>query len=235
MGTKPPFERMLDALAHPYRRQLLVALTEHDPQAAQGGLDADHALASAHGGIDSENIPQGALVREHLPKLKRYGYIAQDETTREISKGPNWDEIEPLLRILQENEAELPPDWLDIPDDVLVDQSEDLTATPELLWALAQARNRHVLRFFIETDTNEVPVTTLAEYVAEQSTTPHRNDPQRTEMRLHHTSLPQLDELSILTYDAEAGVVRKAREPIVPPDLKNDVLTLDQHDRSTAK
>lgn len=115
MGEMTAFDRMADALSHPYRRQLLVALTEHNPQAVEEGLDAEHALASVHGGVSGGENIEVEFVHNHLPKLEAYSYIRIDGLTGQISKGPNWEEIGPLLRLLQTHEDDLPADWLASP------------------------------------------------------------------------------------------------------------------------
>ena len=48
----------------------------------------------------------------HLPKLESYGFITWDQTTSEVSKGPNFGEIRPLLEMLAAHEDELPDGWL---------------------------------------------------------------------------------------------------------------------------
>ena len=51
------------------------------------------------------------LIHNHLPKLAEAGYIEWDRDTGEISKGPRFDEIKPLLDLIQNHADELPPDW----------------------------------------------------------------------------------------------------------------------------
>ena len=57
-----------------------------------------------------EQVEQ-ALVRHHLPELEKAGYIEWDRETGEISKGPRFDEIEPILELMEKHDDELPPDW----------------------------------------------------------------------------------------------------------------------------
>lgn len=106
------FDRVLDALAHPLRRQILVALTEHNPQRVEGGLDAEHALASLGSEVSVDEREQIEMTHRHLPKLRDYDYVSVDRRTSEISKGSNWEEIKPLLQMLRSNEESLPTDWL---------------------------------------------------------------------------------------------------------------------------
>lgn len=98
-------DEMADALADVHRRKLLVALLEHSPQ--------DH---SPVGISDSENDAalgdSVSMNHVHLPKLADYGFIDWDEKRHEVSKGREFDEIRPLLELLDAHEDELPDDWL---------------------------------------------------------------------------------------------------------------------------
>jgi len=53
-----------------------------------------------------------AMQHVHLPKLERYGFIEWDQDTNQVSKGPNFDEIRPLLKIIDDHVAELPNEWV---------------------------------------------------------------------------------------------------------------------------
>ena len=100
------FDDMVDALAAVQRRKLLVALLEHNPQ-----NDAPDVIADS----ESESAAVERLVsmrHVHLPKLADYGFIEWHEDTHEVLKGPNFDEIRPLLELLENHEDELPVDWL---------------------------------------------------------------------------------------------------------------------------
>ncbi|WP_436927670.1 hypothetical protein [Halosimplex amylolyticum] len=48
----------------------------------------------------------------HLPKLADYRFIEWNQGTHEVTKGPKFDEIRPLLELLDDREDELPADWL---------------------------------------------------------------------------------------------------------------------------
>ncbi|MBX0348351.1 DUF7344 domain-containing protein [Haloarcula pellucida] len=97
---------MMDALADFQRRKLLVALLEHNPQD-----DAPVVIADS----ESESDAVDRLVsmhHVHLPKLADYGFIEWNQDTHEVIKGPKFDEIRPLLELLDNHEDELPADWL---------------------------------------------------------------------------------------------------------------------------
>lgn len=98
----------LTALANPYRRQLLVALLKHNPQ-EDNAIDPLNAIASTD--TKPERI-RTELVHNHLPKLADIGYIDWEKDRGKLSKGPSWDEISPLLRLVHEHRDELPDGWL---------------------------------------------------------------------------------------------------------------------------
>lgn len=52
------------------------------------------------------------LKHNHLPKLAEAGYIEWDQDTGEISQGPRFDEIKPLLELIKNHADELPPNWV---------------------------------------------------------------------------------------------------------------------------
>lgn len=109
MDDTDRFGRGVDALGHRYRRRLLVALLDHNPQDDDDAQDAERALG-IEGGDDA--LIETQLFHHHLPKLEDLGYIAWDRETGEIRKGPDWEEIEPLLQLLRDHEEELPDGWL---------------------------------------------------------------------------------------------------------------------------
>ena len=94
----------LDALGDTQRRNLLISLLESTaPEEITAGLD------------DSEQDTMDSLIRMrhvHLPKLAAYGIIEGDKKTDNVTKGPAFDEIKPLLELLVAHEDELPADWL---------------------------------------------------------------------------------------------------------------------------
>lgn len=102
-----PFDVVVSAIADPYRRQLLVALLDHNLQ-ENDGRDPLDLISEA----DESNVLETELIHNHLPRLDDMGYITWDRTTNEISKGSKWDEIEPFLTLLDKHQDELPDGWL---------------------------------------------------------------------------------------------------------------------------
>jgi hypothetical protein len=101
------FDELLESLSNPYRRQLLVALLEHNPQDDSDRDPLD--ILSASGEPDGLET---ALVHNHLPRLEQLGYISWNKETNELSRGPKWDDIAPLLELIHTHRDELPSGWL---------------------------------------------------------------------------------------------------------------------------
>ncbi|MXR51031.1 hypothetical protein GRX03_05345 [Halovenus sp. WSH3] len=86
------FDQVADALGHRTRRHLLVKLAER-PSIAVSSAD--------------EKIE---LMHTHLPKLDSMGYVVWDRERDTVVTGPNWGEIEPVIRLLRANKDSLPND-----------------------------------------------------------------------------------------------------------------------------
>jgi len=94
-GEESHWTDLFDALTNPYRRQLLVALLDHNPQ-DDDDTDPLNILTS---GRKSDDLDM-AISHTHLPKLERMGFIEWNKQTDEISKGPKWDETAPVLTLM---------------------------------------------------------------------------------------------------------------------------------------
>ncbi|WP_340100320.1 DUF7344 domain-containing protein [Salinibaculum salinum] len=98
---------MFDALSHPYRQRILIFVSEHNPQ------DEDESsVANLEREDDEIELTQVELYHVHLPKLADAGYIEWDADTHTIRRGPTFDEIAPLLRLMAELTDELHEGWL---------------------------------------------------------------------------------------------------------------------------
>ncbi|WP_455429697.1 DUF7344 domain-containing protein [Natrinema altunense] len=89
------------------RRRLLVHMLSHNPE-DESKLYTDD--------IETSEMEAARLLTEmkhtHLPLLEDYGFIDWDRDTHEVTKGPEFDEIRPLLEMMINNKDELPDDWL---------------------------------------------------------------------------------------------------------------------------
>jgi hypothetical protein len=98
MGSGRSLDGTLDALSHEHRRRLLLALREENPQEAADPQGSEETPSS-----DTELM----MYHAHLPKLESDGFIRWNRQEGTIEKGPEWDEIEPFLKLLGESEHDL--------------------------------------------------------------------------------------------------------------------------------
>lgn len=105
--TGPAMDAVLDALADKYRRRLLVALLEHNPQDGDPRIPADVEVPD-----EDVQVLETAMVHTHLPKLEDAGFVEWDEEADEVGRGPRFDEIRPLLQLMHDHADVLPDDWL---------------------------------------------------------------------------------------------------------------------------
>lgn len=101
----PTFDQMLEALQSRRRRQLLVNLVEKNPR------DETKQVKELDVTGDEEEFLV-TLRHVDLPKLEERGFIEWNRQTGEIVKGPQFGEIQPLVKMMIRHEDELPNDWL---------------------------------------------------------------------------------------------------------------------------
>ncbi len=103
------FDVMFDALRDPYRRRILLAVADHNPR------DEDEFTPDEVGSADAEMEElehlELELFHSHLPKLAEKGYIEWNPETQTIRRGPNFDDIAPLLKLMDDHADELLADW----------------------------------------------------------------------------------------------------------------------------
>lgn len=90
----------LKALNHPLRRRILTDLRRSNPR----------DVAAFVSGADDHSV-EIQLRHTHLPRLDDQGFIDWDRTSDTITRGPSFDAIEPLLRVLGDHQDELPGTW----------------------------------------------------------------------------------------------------------------------------
>lgn len=95
------------ALENRYRRQLLVALSEENPQD-----DDDRDPLDIVAPRDEPDALETELVHRHLPMLEEAGYIEWDRENNTIRRGPRRDEIGPIVELIRNHRDELPDGWL---------------------------------------------------------------------------------------------------------------------------
>jgi hypothetical protein len=99
---------VLDILASVYRRRVLVELRDHNPQDANDTqLPADVIIAD-----DDLATFRTQMRHVHLPKLEGAGLVEWDREANELRRGPRFEEIRPLLKLITDHADELPDDWI---------------------------------------------------------------------------------------------------------------------------
>jgi hypothetical protein len=98
----------LEILSNRYRRRLLVALLEHNPQ------DDEDTQLPADVRYEGEELKRYRMLmtHTHLPKLDEAGLIEWDPEKNAVRVGPRFDEIRPLLELMHTHADELPDGWL---------------------------------------------------------------------------------------------------------------------------
>ena len=98
-------DNLFDALTSIHRRRILVALLDHNPQPAPDLTDGPWETPAEKTSLLTER-------HVHLPKLAEYGYIEWAPSEQEITRGPRFEKIRPVLELLDENQDELPEEWI---------------------------------------------------------------------------------------------------------------------------
>lgn len=105
-STARSLDRMFDVLKNPYRRRILMLVSGHNRRDEDEFTVEDLATEG-----DNLELLTTELYYAHLPKLTESGYVEWDEGTHTIRRGPNFDEIAPLLRLMHDHQDELPNGW----------------------------------------------------------------------------------------------------------------------------
>lgn len=98
---RPGVDRVFDTLSKQHRRHILIELNHGN------GVHEQDLIY--RGSSEDENDLQ--LRHDHLPKLAEAGYIEWDRETGAIGPGLRFDEIEPLLELIEDHADQLPDDW----------------------------------------------------------------------------------------------------------------------------
>lgn len=93
---RPELDRVFEQLSHRDRRSVLLLLKRDRIETVEEALARE------------ERRSEIELTHVHLPKLAESGYIEWDRDRGALSKGPRFDEIEPLLELAESRADELP-------------------------------------------------------------------------------------------------------------------------------
>lgn len=97
-------DRALNALSDPHRRRLLMMINEK----VQSDDDLPFHIETIRDQASIEtNEIEIKLIHNDLPKLADLGYIKWDQADDAVSIGPRWDEVQPILFMIQQYRDEL--------------------------------------------------------------------------------------------------------------------------------
>lgn len=110
-------DKVFDALADEYRRQLLVGLLEdsryHVPKLTGGSKEIVEAhdsllLEHLHNSRDIAGVDERLLYIHyiHLPKLEEYGFIDWQRNTQTVTPGHRFDQLRPYLEVLDDTQSD---------------------------------------------------------------------------------------------------------------------------------
>lgn len=90
-------DQLLESLCDPTRRQVALALVEDE------SIRVEEFSSRASG-----DDPRIKLRHVHLPKLEAAGFVEWDADAGTVERGPNFPQIEPVIRLLNEYTMEFP-------------------------------------------------------------------------------------------------------------------------------
>lgn len=108
--TDASLTELFEMLSHEYRRRILVAVARENPQ-DEDDITSESIADGHEGDDDTLELLTQQLYHTHLPKLDDAGFVDWDRESGRITRGPRFEEIEPLLRLMSDHQDELPDDW----------------------------------------------------------------------------------------------------------------------------
>ena len=99
-------DEIFRCLSHPTRRRILTRLAEHNPR---------HEDEFSTRGFDPDDreltMFKTRIHHKHLPLLEKSGFLEWDREADVITRGPNFEEVRPLIDLMVNHQDELPEGW----------------------------------------------------------------------------------------------------------------------------
>lgn len=99
-------DKQFSLLSDTTRRRILTELADHNPRNEQEFEATDFKPDD----VETE-LFKSDVYHKHLPKLAEAGFINWDRESGTITRGPNFEQIRPLITLIHEHQDELPTDW----------------------------------------------------------------------------------------------------------------------------
>ena len=99
-------DEAFELFTHPYRRRLLMTLLDHNPE--------DEAKIPEDLTTNDEELQEMlvGMTHTHLPRLEALDIIEWDREKNVVTRGRAFEELEPLLTLVDDHRDELPDGWL---------------------------------------------------------------------------------------------------------------------------
>lgn len=105
-ATTTTLETVFGILSDPTCRRVLAEIRAGDPRTSAEFTPEDLVPSN-----DDRDHLRLELYHAHLPKLASEGFIDWNRETGTITRGPQFEEVRPLLALLAEHEEKLPGEW----------------------------------------------------------------------------------------------------------------------------
>ena len=96
-------DELLGLLGDHHRRRVVTELADNSPVTVEEFVRAADGVAPHSVAI--------TLHHTHLPKLQRAGVVTWDDGAGTVSRGPEFEAVEPLVELFRSNRERLPGDW----------------------------------------------------------------------------------------------------------------------------
>lgn len=104
-ASRNGLDDVFSALSHTLRRRVLLALMDDNPRRKDEFETVEFRPPEGDERVEIQ------LRHSHLPKLDEAGFIDWEPRTGRISRGEHFEDVRPLLELLDEHRDELPDDW----------------------------------------------------------------------------------------------------------------------------
>jgi len=95
-------DRAFDAVGDAQRRRILLALLEECEQNVRDDRGIEPTSAAFSDGDRERMLTR--LHHVHLPKLENEGFVDWNPETDEVTRGPAFEEVRPLLELLRDHD-----------------------------------------------------------------------------------------------------------------------------------
>lgn len=99
---------ILMVLANPDRRRILLSLNDEKNHGETIRVTGEDLMDTMN---TRRETLKTSLYHNHLPRMDELGIIEWDKETGEIRKGERFEEVAPLLQLMDDNAEDLPEGW----------------------------------------------------------------------------------------------------------------------------